>query len=431
MSKYCSRVLLPATLGIWMCMVSLAALHASHVLACSQPDLTPPTILCPATQTLIMGPGCHASLPDYLQMAAFNDDCLPAPTAVQSPAPGTLMSGTGSWSILLTVTDGAGNTSNCSFMVQRVDTAGPQVVCPPTTFEYTTPLVCRIPVSWPPPTVIDHCGSYTLTCSGQSGDSLSMGFHWIFYHIIDGQGRTDTCLFAKIVKAYPLDSTITQSPTIDCEGNPVTMTTLPGMAAYHWSTGGTNQSMIASQSGWYWVDVTAPNHCSARDSFYLQTMPLPQPMVYRQGGQICTDPYVSYQWLRNGIAIAGAMDSCMTPTLSGNYAVSVVDSNGCTATSDEFLIVNTVDAATMDWNVHPNPAADFVMISFGQGLPDRSAFALYDLCGRPMRTWPLGTITRNVTLNLEGLTGGTYVLTLEAEGIREAKRLVVNHFSIH
>jgi hypothetical protein len=99
------------------------------------PDNAPPTIACPGTQTLALGAGCTASLPDYRSLATTSDDCAPTAsiTVTQSPAPGTSVSGAGSLIVTLTAIDPSGkNSTPCTFTVNKVDNISPTIACPVT-----------------------------------------------------------------------------------------------------------------------------------------------------------------------------------------------------------------------------------------------------------------------------------------------------------
>jgi uncharacterized protein YjdB/regulation of enolase protein 1 (concanavalin A-like superfamily) len=91
-------------------------------------DNTPPSISCPATQTLVLGDDCRAALPDYRSMAAASDSCGIL-SMTQTPMPGTIVMGAGSTTVTLTATDLNGNSTSCSFTVNRVDNTPPTVQC--------------------------------------------------------------------------------------------------------------------------------------------------------------------------------------------------------------------------------------------------------------------------------------------------------------
>jgi hypothetical protein len=92
-------------------------------------DSIKPTISCPATQTLILGANCTASLPDYTGMAANVGDNCGVQGVTQSPVAGTIVSGTGPMTVLLTVADINGLTDTCSFTVDKVDDTPPSLTC--------------------------------------------------------------------------------------------------------------------------------------------------------------------------------------------------------------------------------------------------------------------------------------------------------------
>ena len=91
-------------------------------------DNTPPTITCPATQTLVLGANCGATLPDYTSLATTGDNCG-VQSVTQSPVPGTTVSNIGNMTITLMVRDVNNLTSTCTFTVSKVDQTPPTVVC--------------------------------------------------------------------------------------------------------------------------------------------------------------------------------------------------------------------------------------------------------------------------------------------------------------
>lgn len=88
-------------------------------------DNTPPSLLCPVNQTIALNPNCAAALPNYTALALAQDACTDVVEIVQTPSPGTLVSGLSEVTVVLIATDAAGNTTECSFGVQPVDTNPP------------------------------------------------------------------------------------------------------------------------------------------------------------------------------------------------------------------------------------------------------------------------------------------------------------------
>ncbi|MDW8309920.1 MAG: kelch repeat-containing protein, partial [Verrucomicrobiales bacterium] len=116
-------------------------------------DITPPTITCPGTQTLVLGSGCTATLPNYTGLATTSDNCATTITVTQSPAAGTVVSGVGTLAVTLTANDGNGNTASCSFTVNKVDTTAPTIGSPGA----NTTIQCPATPDFTPPTATDNC----------------------------------------------------------------------------------------------------------------------------------------------------------------------------------------------------------------------------------------------------------------------------------
>ncbi|MFK8165471.1 MAG: HYR domain-containing protein [Lewinella sp.] len=97
-------------------------------------DQTPPTIQCPATQTIAVDGTCEVPLPDYTSQASTADNCDPRKgpvTVTQAPAANTMYDINDSpVTVTLTATDASGNTGTCTFQVEFMDNQPPQMSCP-------------------------------------------------------------------------------------------------------------------------------------------------------------------------------------------------------------------------------------------------------------------------------------------------------------
>ncbi|MCF6361558.1 MAG: HYR domain-containing protein, partial [Cyclobacteriaceae bacterium] len=89
-------------------------------------DTEDPVINCPANQSLALG----ATIPDYTGLATATDNCDTSPTITQLPVAGTAF--VDGMTITLTATDGTGNSSNCTFIINQLpDTVAPTITfCP-------------------------------------------------------------------------------------------------------------------------------------------------------------------------------------------------------------------------------------------------------------------------------------------------------------
>lgn len=154
-------------------------------------DITPPSITtCAPSITLPVGSSCTAIVPDFSSQVEASDSCGPV-VVDQSIAFGDTR-GVGTYTVTLTVTDGAGNTASCDTSLIVEDNDAPVITscAAPTTVEgCTEPVVdFRESVS-----VSDNCGIGFKTQSPPATTPLSYGLNNISITIVDTSGNTATC----------------------------------------------------------------------------------------------------------------------------------------------------------------------------------------------------------------------------------------------
>jgi hypothetical protein len=120
----------PAALGTTAVLLTVTD-DAGNFVTCSANltvnDTTPPTISsCGPAQSGSAGASCTALVPDFTSAVAALDNCSPSLTVVQAPVAGTSV-GLGVTSVTLTVTDGAGNSTQCSNTFTVNDTTPPAI----------------------------------------------------------------------------------------------------------------------------------------------------------------------------------------------------------------------------------------------------------------------------------------------------------------
>jgi hypothetical protein len=138
-------------------------------------------------------------------------------------------------------------------------------------------------------------------------------------------------------------------PLTFCQGDSVVLDAGAGFATYQWRlngtdvTNGTNETLIAKASGEYSVFVTNSGSChgtSKPDTVTVNPMPL-VPVITQVSSTLFSTPSKFYQWSMNGSPIAGAtLDSLLT-TQTASYAVTIVDSNGCSNTSQPLPVIDS------------------------------------------------------------------------------------------
>ncbi len=178
-------------------------------------DNTPPTITCPATQTLVLGANCTATLPNYTSLATTGDNCG-VQGVTQSPEAGTPVSGAGNMTVTLTVTDINGNPAQCSFTVTKVDNTPPMISCPTTKTLVLGPnCTAALPNYTNLATTGDNCGVQGVTQSPAAGTSVSgTGNMTVTLTVTDVNGLTSSCQFT----VTKMDET---PPTVVCKNTTV------------------------------------------------------------------------------------------------------------------------------------------------------------------------------------------------------------------
>jgi hypothetical protein len=178
----------------------------------------------------------------------------------------------------------------------------------------------------------------SVSAAGEvSGNSA--GTATISYTYTNATGCTSVVTKPIAVNVVPVAVTSISGPTTFCAGNTVTITA-PAADSYDWSNNETTQSITVSTGGSYDVVVTTAG-CSATSApVAVVVNALPTPVVTTNNVAICqgtaatlsSTPAAAYAWSN------GATTPSINVTSAGNYAVTVTDANGCSATSTPLAI---------------------------------------------------------------------------------------------
>ncbi|MEA2162938.1 MAG: large repetitive protein [Thermoanaerobaculia bacterium] len=194
------------------------------------------------------------------------------------------------------------------------------------------------------------------------------------------------------VNANPTATITAGGPTTFCAGGSVTLTASSG-ASYLWSTGATTQSIVASASGNYSVTVTNASGCSATSSPATVTVnanPTASisaggPTTFCAGGSVTltASSASSYLWSN------GATTQSIVANASGNYSVTVMNANGCSASSAPTVItVNANPTATI------TPSGPTTFCAGGNVTLTASSGASY--------LWSTGATTQSIVASASG-----------------------------
>ncbi|MDZ4667535.1 MAG: gliding motility-associated C-terminal domain-containing protein, partial [bacterium] len=169
-----------------------------------------------------------------------------------------------------------------------------------------------------------------------------------------------------VVVPFPIVVVVLTGPSTFCQGDSALLSTTFGVGlSYQWRNAGidifgaTSNSLTVKQSGSYLVRVTNFNNCATNSlPQNILVNPLPTAIItsndtnsFCQGDSIRLSANrasgLSYQWLRNNVEILNALDSFYVANTSGNYTVSITNSNSCVNTSAAYVV-----------NVNPIPLAE-------------------------------------------------------------------------
>jgi len=196
-------------------------------------------------------------------------------------------------------------------------------------------------------------GSSYLWNNGATTASISVSTSGNYMVTVTNTNSCSAASSGTIVTVNPLPTAAITAggATTFCQGGSVQLSASAG-GSYLWNNGATTAGISVSTSGNYMVTVTNTNGCSAASSGTIVTVnPLPTAAItaggattFCQGGSVQLNASVgsSYLW-NNGATTAG-----ISVSTSGNYLVTVTNTNGCSAVSSGTSVtVNPLPIATI------------------------------------------------------------------------------------
>ncbi|PZF73126.1 T9SS type A sorting domain-containing protein [Taibaiella soli] len=294
--------------------------------------------------------------------------------------------------------------------------SGPSSVCPTSTITLTNTATGG---TWSAAN-----GNVTLAPNGDTVvvTGVTAGVDTIMY-TVSGCGDT---VATKVITVNPAANagTISGGSKV-CIGSTLTLSTT--VAGGTWSATNSSASVsggivTGNQVGIDTILYTVTNSCGTAVAVKAITVnPLPStPVITMIGnGLTTTVGYDTYQWLIGTLPISGATNAVFTPTSNGTYAVTVSDTNGCSATSAGFNYgggtdIQNVNALTSGFDIYPNPATDILNINAGTSVESIGIYNVVGKCVYKTGAYNAGKIQ----LNISELPAGLYLIKVNEAAVQ-------------
>ncbi len=315
-----------------------------------------PTITCPGNSTVNATTGQCAAVVNY--SVSGSDNCSGWSLSRTSGLASGSLFPVGTTTVSWKNTDGAGNSTTCSFSVTVNDTQLPGITCPANITANAATGSCAATVNYATPTVSDNCAGVSAmhVSGGTSGSSFNKGVNTVQWKATDAANNTRTCSFSITVNDNQL-------PSITCPAN---------------LTANTGANTCAATVTFN--NATATDNCT------------PPPTVAQTGGAASGS---SFPKGLHTITFKATDGAGLTKTCT--FRITVVDNVLPTITCPGNIVKNTDDnlcSAITSYTVTGADNCTSVSVSRVSGLTSGSAFPR----GVNTVTWRATDLAGNVTL---------------------------------
>lgn len=300
--------------------------------------------VCTYTQA---GTGWDATATDNCSISSLTYTLTGATTGSGSSLDGVTFN-QGVTTVTWTVTDGSGNTDDCTFNVTVTDTEVPAISnCVGDITANNDNGSCGKVVTWTPPTFTDNCGA-TMTSTHNPGDFFPIGTTTVTYTVTDGSENVSTCVFDVTIIDAQLPQMTCQADIESC--TPLVTFTAPsasdncGVASVTQIAGLSSGSLFPVGTTTITYEAIDIHGNSSTCSFDVIIHPIPvlstvstdiSCFSFGDGAidltvTTGTSPY-NYNWSN------GATTQDINNLEAGIYSVTVTDIFGCSASTSDTI----------------------------------------------------------------------------------------------
>jgi hypothetical protein len=223
-------------------------------------------------------------------------------------------------------------------------------------------------------------------------------------------GRTTSGIYIDTLigaNSYGCDSIRTLNLTIKKSSSSTFKTSACG--SYFWTA--KNKTYTSSNN----IDTVKLINASGCDSIVtlnLIVYSIPNPTIIKTGNILSTQSFKTYQWLLNAVNIIGAANQSYIVAISGNYQVTVTDSNNCVGSSSVgAVIVSSLNEVDKDcFNIYPNPSEKLLNIETSE--PEEWNAVITDSKGAQIKQIQFQKSTQ---LDINNYAPGVYYIQLTSK----------------
>jgi uncharacterized protein YjdB len=247
---------------------------------------------------------------------------------------------------------------------------------------------------------------------------VTAGTTVINYTVTNTSGCTaEAAITITVGNALPL-ATVSPATATICPGHAAVMavTGAGTGVTYEWLrngieiSGANAESYTAATTGSYSVIVGNGSCSETIEGTVVSAAPIPT-IAFIAPDELETGVFTTYQWFKNGVAIAAANSRLITESGAGSYTVVVTNGTGCTDTSAAYIVNSGTGTAvaTVSTNdniiIYPNPATSELHIEAPRGVEVSVRILAMD--GREVIA-----NTATATINVGALANGIYLVQI-------------------
>jgi hypothetical protein len=200
--------------------------------------------------------------------------------------------------------------------------------------------------------------------------------------------------------------------------------------------GATANPYNTNTSNTQWYRLIAKNTlCNYSDTFAAAKVtvnPLPTPnlgadIAIPNSGNKVLNPgtFTTYNWSTGATTPTITVDKTNLAIGANSISVEVTGTNGCKAADTIIVTLEPAnglqDPSKVGISVYPIPASDNLTIDIPESTSIYGLYFLTTIEGKVLET---GNLKHQLALNISDLTTGTYLLSLEIEGVRYGMKVI-------